>query len=361
MAISTSAAGCGIPADEGCEELNTCADAAAVGIEDAAPDVSTSPEAGTDGPTMEDVASTPPPDEASSCGGHGALCCIGSTCTGSLACMSGTCCSAGESVCGGACVDEQSDTSNCGGCGLACASACKGAECITTLLGGQSPVGAIATDGNAVYWTGFGQSVVLAVSTAGGSATTLASGQNLPCSVTALGGAAYWTNYAGSTSFLVKRPLDGGAAVTLASESEGEACDVAVTGTYAYWTEEASGAVVRVPLDGGAAVPIFADAGDSPVGITTDGANVYWVDEWDSTNVTGDVIQAPLDGGPLLSLTSGQGRPRNVAVSGENVYFVNEYGIVRVPTGGGTATTLVSAPLFAITQLSARRRRALLQ
>jgi hypothetical protein len=58
-------------------------------------------------------------DAGTTCGDPGQPCCSGMTCVGATSCISAVCtCPDGSTGCGAACVDEQTDDHNCGGCGL---------------------------------------------------------------------------------------------------------------------------------------------------------------------------------------------------------------------------------------------------
>ena len=70
------------------------------------------------------------------CGGCGAPCpfgatCVAGACKAMMGCMGGPPCTGGESCCPAGCVDEKTDTENCGGCGITCkpGSACVGGSC----------------------------------------------------------------------------------------------------------------------------------------------------------------------------------------------------------------------------------------
>jgi hypothetical protein len=71
--------------------------------------------------------------------------------------IDGGVCGAGATCCSGACVLEQTDPSNCGGCGNVCndgpSAACGGGICNYTLAAGQSAPYAITVDATSVYWT----------------------------------------------------------------------------------------------------------------------------------------------------------------------------------------------------------------
>jgi sulfatase modifying factor 1 len=65
--------------------------------------------------------------DTNNCGGCGAVCPTDGSC------MSGACsCPSGYAVCGGSCVDEQTDSVHCGACGTFCpiAATCKGGTCV---------------------------------------------------------------------------------------------------------------------------------------------------------------------------------------------------------------------------------------
>lgn len=77
------------------------------------------------------------------CGVNGGVCQV---CTGGRSCQSGVCtCPAGQTFCGGACVDTKTDAGNCGACGNACgggndcnAATCTNGVCGTTPISGAS-------------------------------------------------------------------------------------------------------------------------------------------------------------------------------------------------------------------------------
>ena len=78
--------------------------------------------------------------------------------------------------------------------------------------------------------------------------------------------------------------------------------DMAVDGTSVYWTSDA-GTVMKVPLTGGTAITLASDQ-DGPSGIVVDDASIYW------TNAgSGTVMKLARAGGPPLTLVSGQTVP----------------------------------------------------
>jgi hypothetical protein len=58
------------------------------------------------------------------CGSCGTVCGTGQVCTES------NCCATGDSFCGGACINVQTDPKNCGACDAGCAAQCQGGKCI---------------------------------------------------------------------------------------------------------------------------------------------------------------------------------------------------------------------------------------
>ena len=92
---------------------------------------------------------------------------------------------------------------------------------------------------------------------------------------------------------------------------------IAVDGTNVYWSSgppaETSG-VNKVPLDGGVTTPVFELMSTSAPGpIAIDDTNVYYVDG------SGDLLRAPLAGGPVTTLATGQVNPDAIAVDATSV------------------------------------------
>jgi Stigma-specific protein, Stig1 len=127
----------------------------------------------------------------------------------------GDSCPVGQAPCGGACVDTQTDPSNCGACGAACGGTCALGCCLVTLSLAASEVSGIAVDSTSVYWTNYYvTNAVMKVALGGGTSTTLASGESGSTGIALDATSVYWTNVDGTVK---KVPLDGGAPITLAS------------------------------------------------------------------------------------------------------------------------------------------------
>jgi hypothetical protein len=80
--------------------------------------------------------------------------------------------------------------------------------------------------------------------------------------------------------------------------------------------------------------------------VAVDGASVYWVEGLPGPDFQGAVMKAPIDGGSVTTLASGNGFPWpcHIALDQTNVYWggADAVGVRKVPLGGGAMTTIAA-------------------
>ncbi len=317
-------------------------------------------------------------------------------------------CGAGKVTCGGTCVDEQTDSKNCGGCGLKCSTACVKGECIetvTTLGAGDGPW-ALTVDATSIYWTSQGAKCASEGGTAtgsvvkmpldGGTKTTLAGAQGQPVAIAVDKTSVYWVNQfdCGGKGEVVKTSLSGGSPVTLASgldqpanialdatrvyfttsdavlsipldgvvdggapttlaSAQGQSAGLGLEGKNIYWLQSAGHADVRtVSVSGGKVTTLTSKGGCltlsgscNGLGLTTDSKNVYWSSSVGGSYPVGSVFGMTLAGGTADELDTDQGVAADLASDGMNVYWTN-----YAPVGSGPANSVVKAAVGGGTQ-----------
>ncbi|MGO9834599.1 MAG: DUF5050 domain-containing protein [Polyangiaceae bacterium] len=230
----------------------------------------------------------------------------------------------------------------------------------TTLAASQTEAAGIAVDATNVYWVTSGNGTtgtVVKVPLNGGTATTLASGQSNPYGIALDSASVYWTTSLGENDgngVALKEALSGGAISTLASAPPNDstsnllAGSIAVDRTSVYWTGGTDGqSIMKVPLDGGPATTL-ASGQQNPFGIALDAMSVYWTTMGSSGRGMGSgfpgvmlpsndgaVVKVPLNGGTATTLAACQDIPMGLAVDSTSVYWVAVGTLaMQLPDGG---------------------------
>jgi hypothetical protein len=293
----------------------------------------------------------------------------------------------GEIVCGGGCVNAQTDAANCGACGHSCIpGACSGGVCqpftlandpagigVLVVLDGRATWGnyitgevrtctidscsptnfapgtvttGCAMDSQNIYWAeqiDTGNVTQCAIGSSCGSPTTLASSQSQPWYVVSDSQNVYWTDFVGGTVMMCAIGGCGGNPTVIASGLDSP-LGLAVDSNNLYWTNfSSSGSVMQCAKGGPCSTPTtLASAQGSPYGITVDSENVYWA------NQGGDSVMSCAIGGcgeNPLTLASGQSGATLVAVDSTDIYWTDAFAgtVMRCSLPGcGSMTTIAS-------------------
>jgi hypothetical protein len=219
-----------------------------------------------------------------------------------------------------------------------------GGDIVTEPVGGGSPTtlvtsttqgsavldpGLFAVDSTNIYWSeswegtgppyGWG---IVKQPLGGGSATTLASGAQGGTYARAIaveGGSIYWLLTSGGTGGSVLMvPVGGGTTTTLASDSVGTPQAMAVDATSVYWSDNAT--IFKMALTGGVPTTL-ASQQNYPSSIAVDATSIYWTN---GSSIGGTTMKAPLTGGSPTTLASSQTQPGGIAVDATSVYWAND-------------------------------------
>jgi sugar lactone lactonase YvrE len=129
----------------------------------------------------------------------------------------------------------------------------------------------------------------------------------------------YFTSY--GPGRVLKVPKVGGN-VSVLGDNQAGPWQVAIGAGYAYWTNHYGDSIMRAPIDGSAPPSTVIAGLQGPQAIAVEGSNIYF-----TTATDGTVMKMQLGGAPL-ALAVGQNWPKNIAIAGTRVVWVNTDGFV---------------------------------
>ena len=250
-------------------------------------------------------------------------------------------CPSDRKLCGDMCADLTSDKDHCGDCETKC-DGCSLSRCYTVLV--PTRVWFFAVNASHVYFAETGN--VARVPRAGGAVQVLSQSE-APAAIAIDQANVYWIDKASSAATLRKVPLAGGTGQQLATGIW--ASSIAVDASYVYASVDDSGgsgtgSIVKVPVAGGAAVTLApAQLNNGPLAI--DSTYVYWANLGDGTerhNTDGSVMRVPKAGGSVVTLAANVDGPRSLVLANNSVYFGNWDSIQKVPTTTGAVSTVTT-------------------
>jgi hypothetical protein len=259
-----------------------------------------------------------------------------------------------QELCGTACIDPKTDSSNCGGCGKPCAvgQRCSGGGCVCD--GTSCPHGCCSDNTclelTAQSYDKCGKSGAACFSCTGDSycvggtcecpfSNRIACGDEICIDIQTS------KSHCGTCSKTCKDGCSAGQCFThLATVAEDE-IRIAVNATDVYFVMSKAGTISWVSRSGGA-VQLLVSSQPYPDSIALDSNNVYWLNEGLSYG-TGSVMKLSLTGGEPVTLATSEAAPEAMAVDASNVYWVDygdvgEGAIMKVPIAGGTKVQLAS-------------------
>ncbi len=231
--------------------------------------------------------------------------------------------------------------------------------------------GALAVDATHLYWgTGngtAGNAMVYSVPITGGSPallTTVTTNGQQPYALAVGGTSLYFTD---RWSQVWTLPAAGGVGsvlvTTAANQSMGQqTAAIVADANNVYFTTWAQGSVLEIPRSGGTLITLtsgltYATPNTNPYNIAISGGYVYWTNPGggqSGVDHAGTVQRAPIGGGTVQTLASGQAFPYGLAVDATSVYWIdlgtlansfNDGAVMKAPIGGGQVTALIPGPL----------------
>jgi hypothetical protein len=187
----------------------------------------------------------------------------------------------------------------------------------------------VTTDGTLVYW--YARGALLGVPVGGGAAITIAQTQYFSKGLLTDGADLFYTTgYA-----ILQQPIGGGTATTLVGfEPANNPQGIAISPTNVYWSE-LSGHIATVAKGGGGVATLFSNAID-PESVAVNATDIFWV-EFGGIPDNASIVKMPLGGGTATTILANQQRPVSLAADSDFVYLANfdNSSVVKVPVTGG--------------------------